>query len=121
MAPPGKAGEWLDIISHSIAWLPTAPNVPRRKSANPFYAVLIVVGVTFALTASLFGVMTVRKLDPRAAEETGILAFMEQHGLTLMIFELVVLALLTFAAIGTDDYWTGRGKTDAKDDGADVG
>ena len=32
-------------------------------------------------------------------------AFMEQHGLALMIVELVVLAILTFAAIGTDDYW----------------
>ena len=93
-----------------------SPIVPRSKPVNPFYAVLIVVGVTFALTASMYGVMTVRKLDPRAAEETGILAFMEQHGLTLMILELVVLALLTFAAIGTDDYWTGRRKANSAAD-----
>lgn len=77
----------------------------RGKPVNPFYAVLMVAGVTFALTATMYGVMTVRSLDPRAAEPTGIIAFMEQHGATLMIVELVVLAMLTFAAIGTDDYW----------------
>ena len=83
----------------------SASVTPRNKPVNPFYAVLVVAGVTFALTASLYGVMVVRNLDPRAAEPTGIIAFMESHGLTLMIFELVALALLTFAAIGSDDYW----------------
>ncbi len=80
-------------------------NMPRSKPVNPFYAVLIVAGVTFALTATMYGVMTVRNLDARSAEPEGVIAFMEQHGLTLMIVELVVLAGLTFAAIGTDDYW----------------
>jgi hypothetical protein len=89
--------------------------VPRGKPVNPFYAVLVVVGVTFALTASLYGVMTVRKLDARAAEPAGVMAFMEHQGVTLLIFELVVLALLTFAAMASDDYWTrgaDRGDTD---------
>ena len=79
--------------------------MPRSKPVNPFYAVLVAAGVTFALTATLYGAMTVRKLDTLAGEQAGVMAFMEQHGLTLMIVELVVLALLTFAAIGTDDYW----------------
>ena len=79
--------------------------MPRNKPVNPFYAVLVVVGVTFALTASLYGVMTVRQLDARAEEPVGVIAFMEQHGVTLMVFELGVLAVLTFAAIGSDDYW----------------
>jgi len=79
--------------------------VSRRKSVNPFYAVLVVAGVTFALTASLYGAMTVRNLDVLSAEPVGVMAFMEQHGLTLMLVELAALALLTFAAIGTDDYW----------------
>ena len=81
-------------------------NVPRSKPVNPFYAVLVVAGVTFALTATMYGVMTVRSLDARAGEPTGVIAFMEQHGATLMIIELGILATLTFAAIGTDDYWT---------------
>jgi hypothetical protein len=79
--------------------------VPSSKPINPFYAVLVVAGVTFALTATMYGVMTVRTLDTLAEEPAGVMAFMEQHGLKLMIIELVVLALLTFAAIATDDYW----------------
>ena len=88
-----------------MARIPSAPNVPRSKPVNPFYAVLVVAGVTFALTAAMYGVMTVRGLDARAAESEGVIAFMERHGLTLMIVELVVLAVLTLAANGTDDYW----------------
>jgi hypothetical protein len=80
-------------------------DVSRSKPVNPFYAVLVVAGVTFALTATLYGAMTVRKLDTLAAEPVGVMAFMEEHGLTLMLTELGALALLTFAAIGTDDYW----------------
>jgi hypothetical protein len=79
--------------------------VPLRKPVNPFYAVLVVAGVTFALTATMYGVMTVRGLDSRAPQPAGVIAFMEQHGMTLMMIELVVLAVLTFAVIGTDDYW----------------
>ena len=80
--------------------------MPRAKPVNPFYAVLIVAGVTFALTATMYGVMAVRSQDARTAEPTGVMAFMSQHGLILMVVELVVLGLLTLAAIGTDDYWT---------------
>ena len=79
--------------------------MPRSKPVNPFYAVLVVAGVTFALTATMYGVMTVRALDARAREPEGVIAFMEKHGLTLMVVELLVLTLLTFTAIGTDDYW----------------
>ena len=63
--------------------------------------------------------MTIRGLDARAAEQEGVIAFMEQHGRTLMIVELVVLAILTFAAIGTDDYWM-RG-TEKKEGNENVG
>ncbi len=94
--------------------------MPRSKPVNPFYAVLAVAGVTFALTATMYGVMTVRDLDPRAAEQEGVIAFMEQHGLTLMIIELVVLAVLTFVAIGTDDYWM-REKTTKTEGNEKVG
>ena len=80
--------------------------MPRIKPVNPFYAVLVVAGVTFALTATMYGVMAVRSQDARAAEPSGVMAFMAQHGLTLMMVELAVLGLLTFAAISTDDYWT---------------
>lgn len=86
----------------------------RSKPVNPFYAVLVVAGVTFALTATLYGAMTVRKLDVMAAEQVGVMSFMEQHGLKLMLIELGALAVLTFAAIGTDDYWMRNAKEGKK-------
>ena len=79
-----------------------------KKSFNPFYAMLVVVGVAFALTACAYGMMTVRLLDPRVSEETGLVGLMDRHGLTILIAELSVLGGLTVAAIGTDEFWTRR-------------
>jgi hypothetical protein len=36
------------------------------------------------------------------------MGLMNDHGLVIMVVELVVLGALTFAAIGTDEYWTRR-------------
>jgi hypothetical protein len=75
---------------------------------NPFYRALLAVGVVFAISACAYGVMTVRGLDPRLADEQGLMGLMNQHGLTILVVELVLLGLLTVAAIGTDDFWTRR-------------
>jgi hypothetical protein len=82
--------------------------VPHKKPFNPFYAALVAVGVAFAITACAYGVMTVRLLDPRAADEGGLTAWMNAHGLKLFAAELGVLAVLTVAAISTDDYFVRR-------------
>ncbi len=83
-----------------------------KKPFNPFYPVLLVVGVVFAITACAYGVMTVNLLSPAqvmtTAPERGLVAFLDQHGVTLLLSELGVLAIVTFAAIGTDDYWARR-------------
>jgi hypothetical protein len=78
----------------------------QPKPVNPFYSILVVVGVTFALTATAYGVMTVRGLDPRRADEGGLMGLLSQHGMAIMTVELMLLGVLTFAAIGTDEYWT---------------
>jgi H+/Cl- antiporter ClcA len=78
----------------------------RERHPNPFYIVLIAVGVVFAITACAYGVMTVRGLDPHAADEGGLVGLMDQHGLTIMVAEIVLLGVLTALAIGTDDFWT---------------
>jgi hypothetical protein len=78
------------------------------KIINPFYAILMVVGLAFALTACAYTVMSFRNLDPLVESEPGLMTVMEDHGLTILGGELGVLAVLTFAAIGTDDYWTRR-------------
>jgi hypothetical protein len=82
--------------------------MPGVKATNPFYVVLLAVGAVFAITACTYGVMTVRGLDPQRADEQGLMGLMSQHGLTIMVVQLVLLGLLTVAAIATDDYWMGN-------------
>jgi hypothetical protein len=90
--------------------------VPRsRKFANPFYALLLVAGITFALTATAYGVMAFREArpaHPEAAleEEHPLMLWLRHHGNAALLTELAVLALVTFAAIGTDDYWQRRNR-----------
>jgi hypothetical protein len=43
-----------------------------------------------------------------AAPEAGLVAFLDAHGVSLLMGELAVLAVVTFAAMGTDEYWTRR-------------
>ena len=60
----------------------------ERKSTNPFYGLLVVVGIVFTVTACAYGVMTVRGLKPdEAAEASGagaessdLMTFLDRHG-----------------------------------------
>ena len=87
-----------------------------RKSANPFYVLLVIAGVAFALTATAYGVMAFREARPVAvntqhdasARQHPLMAWMSEHGETALITELAVLAVFTFGAIGTDEYWQRR-------------
>ncbi|MCO6454010.1 MAG: hypothetical protein J5I93_01740 [Pirellulaceae bacterium] len=82
-----------------------------RAAANPFYVVLVAVGVLFVITACAYGVMTLRGIEPAesaAGEPHQLMELMDRHGFTLLMVELSVLALATFAAIGTDHWWTAR-------------
>ncbi len=84
-----------------------------KKNFNPFYALLVVVGVAFCITAFAFGVMTVRGMMPAEASEsseagTRLMTWLDQNGFKLMMIELLALAIFTVAAIGTDEYWTKR-------------
>jgi len=81
-----------------------------KKSANPFYALLVLVGVAFVVSAAAFCVMTVRATAAGGVPTTEhpLLAWMDQHGVTLLIVELALLMISTFGAIGTDSYWQRR-------------
>ena len=76
----------------------------KSKIKNPFYALLILVGVAFVVTASAYGVMTVRGTDRslRESPQTGLLGFMDRHGNWILTVEVVLLGVLTVAAMGTD-------------------
>ena len=84
----------------------------ERKKKNPFYALLVWVGILFAVTATSYGVMTVSFL--RASEEITeasgpednyhpLFHFLDENGFDLMLAELGVLGVLTFAAIAYDE------------------
>lgn len=86
----------------------------RKKRVNPFYVVLVVAGVAFVVTACAYGVMAVKQLHvsyvsiEQVQADASFVSFMDEHGATVMMMELVVLGVATFAAIGTDRFWTGE-------------
>jgi hypothetical protein len=82
--------------------------VNRMKIINPFYTVLVVVGVAFAITACAYTVMSFQHLDPHAIDSPGVGQLMKQNGLRILVVELGLLALSTVAAISTDDFWAKR-------------
>jgi hypothetical protein len=87
-----------------------------NKFANPFYALLLTAGIAFSLTATAYGVMAFREARPAPlttssvvnAVEHPLMAWMSEHGETALMIELAALAVFTFGAIATDDYWQRR-------------
>lgn len=82
--------------------------VPKTKPKNPFFILLMIVGTVFALTACGYGAMAVRM--SRTDQLTPGDRFFDAYGMWIMLGELAALTILTFAAILTDDYWTGVGE-----------
>jgi hypothetical protein len=79
-----------------------------QKYSNPFYVLLVIAGVAFGITACAYVVMTVKMSTAAGIASAGDLPavkFMSEHGGTVLIVELVVLAVTSFAAMATDSYW----------------
>jgi hypothetical protein len=91
-----------------------------RKFANPFYGLLLVAGIAFALTATTYGVMAFRNREARPVvasasyDEHALMAWMRRHGEAALMTELAFLAVGTFGAIATDDYWQRRTNREEK-------
>ena len=87
-----------------------------KKFANPFYGLLLVAGLAFAMTATAYCVMAYRDRDTAAsftsdtAEVHPLMTWMSVYGQTALIGELAALAVFTVGAIATDDYWQRREK-----------
>ena len=82
---------------------------PRRKFVNPFYVLVVIVGIAFTVTACAYGVMTVRGLRPElSADGSGenLMTFLDRHGFRLMLIELGALAVFAAAAMITDTLWS---------------
>lgn len=89
----------------------------RQSGTNPYYVLLVIVGIAFALTACAYSVMTLRAVHSSEAADantprSGLLEFLDRHGAALMGGELALLALATVAAIATDRYWMRRAQRD---------
>lgn len=84
----------------------------KRSAKNPFYVLLVILGVAFALTACAYSVMTLKATRRTDAQESGggaaLLEFLDRHGDALMGGELALLAFATVGAISTDRYWMRR-------------
>ena len=95
-----------------------------KSGTNPFYVLLVVVGILFVINVFAFYLMTYQVSQPSlgAAELNGsefnrdhpLWTFLDAHGETMLWYELAALAVLTFAAIGTDEYWSHRAKRNNK-------
>jgi hypothetical protein len=87
----------------------------KRKAAgrtNPFYVLLVAVGIAFLVTACAYGVMAYRDVAFSAADRqiasSGLIGFIDQHGMTALAVEVGLLGLFTVGAISTDSYWQRR-------------
>ena len=83
------------------------------KAFNPFYIPLVLCGIVFCITACAYGVMTVRGLQPEVTLPTSVsganlMTWLDENGFAVMMWELGILAVLTFAAIGSDGFWEER-------------
>ena len=82
----------------------------RMRNRNPFYVLLIVVGIVFAITACAYAIMAIGEVRASARIEDPqpphpLLQWVRENGDMALLVELGALALLTCAAIGTDRFW----------------
>lgn len=102
-----------------------------KKPLNPFYPLLVIAGTAFCLTACAYGLMAMRELRPNRqvtipsadndappavntpAKPHPLMTFLASDGEKLLLIELGLLAVFSFAAMGTDGYWTRRAEAAA--------
>jgi hypothetical protein len=90
--------------------------VARRQAINPFYPLLVIAGVAFAVTAFAYGVMALKAISPADGDaKHPLLVFLDDHGMALMAVELGALAVTCFLAMGTDRFWSRRGADEKVD------
>ena len=115
-----------------------------KEPVNPFYVLLVLLGVVFVVTTCAYGTMAWRATQPVASYEARstsdtaleataatsdnqpLMVLLDKHGIELLGGELLLLALASFGAMGLDSLRTrqaerqsaaNKGK-DASDDAA---
>ena len=83
----------------------------QQEPSNPFYVLLVLLGVVFFVTACAYGVMAFKAARPAAGSHEAphaLLQFLDRHGVILLIAEVGLLAVACFGAMATDRYWVRR-------------
>jgi hypothetical protein len=82
----------------------------QKEPINPFYILLVALGVVFLVTACAYGAMAFRAIAPARAnvQPHPLTEFLDQHGVIVLGWELGLLAAATFAAMGLDRWRSGR-------------
>jgi hypothetical protein len=83
-----------------------ATRVAKAKEPfNPFYALVVLLGVAFAVTTLAYGTMAYRATAPAAAEKDqgpGMMTLVDRYGVPTMGVELGLLGAATFGAMWLD-------------------
>ena len=82
-----------------------------KEPVNPFYVLLVLVGLVFLVTACAYGVMAYRAITPAPGgrpEPHPLTEFLDHHGIEMMGWELGALAVMTFGAMWLDGRRTRR-------------
>lgn len=78
-----------------------------KEPFNPFYLLVLLVGVGFAITAFAYGTMAYRATAPAAAAvdaEPGLMSLVDRYGVQTMGVELVLLGAATAGAMWLDRF-----------------
>ncbi len=89
-----------------------------KEPVNPFYVLLAVLGIVFLVTACAYTVMAFLANAPQGGRQPNdhpLTAFLDRHGVALMVWELGLLGAASFAAMGLDRLRSARGRADASD------
>lgn len=82
----------------------------RRQPRNPFSVLLGAVGVAFTLTAMCSCMAVLRGVRPETSRQdrSALDRFIDRHGTTLLVGELVLLAVATVGSVVHDSRGGGR-------------
>lgn len=74
---------------------------------NPFYLLLALAGFAFVITVVAYWLMSLAVIRDPLSENPrdGLFSFLEAHGTSLLIGEVIGLVVLSLAAMVTDDFW----------------
>lgn len=78
-----------------------------KEPINPFYVLVVLVGVVFVVTTFAYGTMAYRAVAQKD-ESPGLMSMLDEHGVSILSGELAVLGIVTFGAMWLDGVRTRR-------------